>query len=349
MAIPTVGTSPCASAEPPGDHQRSSLAILWRSLSSRSARARSSASSFSRRAFDFCTESASSLALAADSCARLDSISARPSAFSRSALATPRSFSSALDLGLGGVLGRLLAPDHVELLRDPVLGLPRARRLAARDVRLVNRRALGPTDLNQRDRAAGDDGRQEADRPQGGPAPEALRPRGELRDGLEKGLLAPGEAIGMARAPKARLLHRFAAPEQPLRLAARVPLLRGGAQLRAERGVLVALVEPAPQRRPPAGERLVDELDGAAPRRRRGSARRAGALRPGARPARRASPGSTVRLWSSVRSTIARVALGVTSRWKSAAHRACCIAGVSAATTSIGVLASAPEMPPIAR
>ena len=94
--------------------------------------------------------------------ARFDSrLGVGASAFCRSALAALQVLLAALDGGLGGGLGRLLALDDVELLVDPILGLPRARRLAARDVGLLDRRALGAAHLHERDRAAGDDRGQE--------------------------------------------------------------------------------------------------------------------------------------------------------------------------------------------
>ena len=55
----------------------------------------------------------------------------------------------------------------------------------------------------------------------------------------------------------------MASPRQskPVRFAARLPLLRGRAQLLAERGVLAPLVQPAAQHRPAADQRFVDQLD----------------------------------------------------------------------------------------
>src|SRR6185436_6600596 len=68
----------------------------------------------------------------------------------------------------------------------------------------------------------------------------------------------------VAAAPQAGFLGGLAAPQQARGVAPGLPLLGGVAELLEERGILVVLVEPAPQQRPAVDQRLVDQLDGGA-------------------------------------------------------------------------------------
>ena len=107
----------------------------------------------------------------------------------------------------------------------------------------------------------GDDGPDEL------PSPKAFA-RVESDHGLEIPHLAGAQPraagiVGKAGLEAARLLGGLAAPQQPLGLAAAVPLEGDRAQAGAELGVVLGLVEPAAEQGPGGDERLVDQLDGA--------------------------------------------------------------------------------------
>ncbi len=114
----------------------------------------------------------------------------------------------------------------------------------------------------------------------GEPPAQAPRALGVVHDGQQIALLAPAEpdapigSAGSAAAlvPRPGVLRRAIAPEQPLGLAARLPLLSRGAQPGQELRVLLALGEPLPELRPPVDQGLVDQLH------RRAIARTAGLL-----------------------------------------------------------------------
>ena len=99
------------------------------------------------------------------------------------------------------------------------------------------------------------------------------------RERPHRGTLARAAAASAARDAYQRRASSIASPRHS-RPAGR-PLashcFAAARELREERGVLLVLVEPAPQRRPALDQRLVDDLDRAAAAHRRASARRAGA------------------------------------------------------------------------
>ena len=166
--------------------------------------------------------------------------------------------------GFGLVLRALLRRDGraFRLLR---LRLRRERRAEVR-LRLLLRAV----------HEAGEHGeRRECDRHCGAADPGRARRDGDRR--VEERALALGQLALIAPAPQPRLVERLASPQEARGPALGVPLLRGAADLREVRRVLLVLVEPAAQRRPARDQRLVDELDRAFAAR---SARRAAAPRP---------------------------------------------------------------------
>ena len=117
------------------------------------------------------------------------------------------------------------------------------------------------------------------------PAITAVRRLRALRglegdDLLEERLLDVGQRALVALAELLRLVGGLAAPQQAGVAALGLPLAGRGAQLIDERGVVLVLVEPAPQRRPALDQRLVDDLDRRALAALERSGRRAGARRP---------------------------------------------------------------------
>ena len=134
-----------------GPGQRSSLAIFRRSLSRRSARARSSASSFSRRTLDFFSDSASVRGLAGGVLGALRLVLGARDRLAQIGVGRAQALASALHLVLGGRLGGVLPLNDVELCLDLVLRLARAARLAGRDAGLVEGAALRALHLHERD------------------------------------------------------------------------------------------------------------------------------------------------------------------------------------------------------
>ena len=104
------------------------------------------------------------------------------------------------------------------------------------------------------------------------PPAQAPRALGESHDGREITLFALAEPDARARpllgttvlVPSLGVLGRAIAPEQALGPTARLPLLGRGAQSGQELRVLLALVEPLPELRPPVDQGLVDQLHGRA-------------------------------------------------------------------------------------
>jgi hypothetical protein len=81
-------------------------------------------------------------------------------------------------------------------------------------------------------------------------------------DRVEEGALDIGQRALVAALELGRLVGRIAAPQHVGAAVLLLPLARRDAQLIDHRGVVLVLVEPAPQRRPAVDERLVDDLDG---------------------------------------------------------------------------------------
>jgi hypothetical protein len=158
---------------------------------------------------------------------------------------------------LGRDARRLLVLDDLELVRE----------LAARGARLVGlaqRLVLGvahPDDDDQPgDHEAGEHEHRRRHREPLDPAAA----RGERDRRVEEVPLARAERVAEPRGEPAGFIGGVAAPQHPLRAAARLPLLGCLPDLDLERGFFAPGLGPQPQLRPRRDQRLVDDLDGGA-------------------------------------------------------------------------------------
>src|SRR3569832_821265 len=153
-----------------------------------------------------------------------------------------------LRLRVLGLAGLLLGLDHVDRLGQ-------LRGLFVREL-------LGVADLDEDDRANGDERDQEREHADDDPPASALGTRRQCEHGRQKRVFLRRELAGRPGAPEPRLFHRLVAPQEAFDPALRVPLLSGRADLREEARIFLVLVEPAAERGPGLDQRFVDELDG---------------------------------------------------------------------------------------